>query len=178
MLNFTKSEILQISEPAKSTKLQIKQKLIAIGFSLLPMLIYFFLPLLFVVLTELLRMDYKIIVLIIAAITFVSTPEIYYEFGFDGINYGFACYLLFTVFISFLSPFLGFFSGVLSRRAEYRADCFAAENGYGDALVSALKKLAKNSYLCLNPHPLLVALTSSHPTVSQRIAALEKQKRD
>lgn len=55
MLNFTKSEILQISEPAKP---QIKQKLIAIGFSLLPMLIYFFLLLLFVILIELFRMDY------------------------------------------------------------------------------------------------------------------------
>lgn len=120
----------------------------------------------------------NIVICVLLAWLLVSKPEIYYDFGFDGINYGFACYLLFTVFISFLSPFFGFFSGVFSRRAEYRADCFAAENGYGDALVSALKKLAKNSYLCLNPHPLLVALTSSHPTVSQRIAALEKQKRD
>lgn len=116
----------------------------------------------------------NIVVCVLAAWALVSIPEIYQDFGFEGINYGFAFYLLANICLAFFSPLLSFFSGVLSRKAEYAADCFAAENGYGGALVSALKKLSKNAFLCLTPHPLLVALTSTHPTISQRIEALEK----
>ena len=115
----------------------------------------------------------NVIICVFAAWKLVSVPEIYLDFGFEGLNYGFAFYLLATVFLAFFSPFFGLLSGALSRRAEYAADRFAAENGYGEALISALKVLSKNSFVCLAPHPLLVALTSTHPTVSQRITALE-----
>ena len=73
-----------------------------------------------------------------------------------------------------MAPFVNLLSTRLSRKAEYAADRFAAENGYGPALISALKKLSRSSFACLNPHPLLVALSYSHPTVSQRAAAIEK----
>ncbi len=115
----------------------------------------------------------NIIIMALLAWGLVSVPEIYQDFGFASLNYGFAFYLLFSVCISCLSPLLGLLSGALSRRFEYSADRFAAENGYGDALISALKTLAKNSFVCLSPHPALVALTYSHPTVSQRVARLE-----
>ncbi|MCM1193676.1 MAG: M48 family metallopeptidase [Butyrivibrio sp.] len=115
----------------------------------------------------------NLVVMVLLVWTLVSVPEIYGYFGFDRVNYGFAFYLLGTVCLSFLSPFLGLFSAALSRRFEYRADRFAKEQGYGDALISALKVLARNSFICLSPHPLLVSLTYDHPTVSQRIGALE-----
>ena len=60
------------------------------------------------------------------------------------------------------------------RKFEYAADCFAAENGYGKELIAALKVLTRNTLSCLTPHPIVVKLTYSHPTVSQRIAAIEK----
>ncbi len=104
----------------------------------------------------------------------VSIPEIYTDFGFEGLNYGFAFILLSSVCLSALSPLISLFQSVLSRKFEYAADNFAKEQGYGKALISALKKLAKNNFSCLNPHPLIVLLTYSHPTVSQRIEALEK----
>lgn len=119
---------------------------------------------------------FHIVIYVLLAWALVSVPEIYGDFGFDGLNYGFAFYLLATVCLPFLMPLLGLFSNGLSRSAEYAADRFALENGYGTALVSALKVLSKNSFSCLTPHPLLVALTSSHPTVSQRIEALENTK--
>lgn len=104
----------------------------------------------------------------------VSLPEIYSDFGFDGLNYGFAFVLAFSVCLAFIGPFMNLlFSGV-SRKFEYAADKFAAENGYGGALVLALKKLAKNTLSCLTPHPVVVALTYDHPTISQRVEALEK----
>ncbi|WP_300714300.1 M48 family metallopeptidase [uncultured Acetatifactor sp.] len=103
----------------------------------------------------------------------VSKPEIYGDFGFQGLNYGFGFYLLSGVCLSFLSPFLGLFTNLFFRQFEYAADRFAAENGYGEALVSALKVLARNSFYCLSPHPVLETLTSSHPTISQRVAEIE-----
>ncbi len=104
----------------------------------------------------------------------VSVPEIYLNFGFDGVNYGFAFILAGAVCLSFISPFLGLFISLFSRKFEYAADKFAADNGYGEALISGLKKLAKNSYANLSPHPVVVALTYSHPTISQRVEYIEK----
>ncbi len=115
-------------------------------------------------------------VLLIAASLWavVSLPEIYRDFGFAGVNYGFAFVLAGTVILSFLSPFVGLFTSGMTRRAEYGADKFAVDAGYGPELVSALKKLAKNTLSCLSPHPVVVALTYSHPTISQRVEAMEK----
>lgn len=119
----------------------------------------------------------NIVLMVLVAWALVSAPAIYPDFGFAGLNYGFAFLLLSSVCLAFLSPFVGLFSSMLSRRFEYQADRFAAENGYGPALISALKVLARNSFICLTPHPLLVKLTYSHPTVSQRITALSEHKK-
>lgn len=120
----------------------------------------------------------NIVIMVLVAWALVSVPAIYPDFGFAGLNYGFAFLLLSSVCLAFLSPFVGLFSSMLSRRFEYQADRFAAENGYGPALISALKVLARNSFICLTPHPLLVKLTYSHPTVSQRITALMEHKKE
>ena len=100
-------------------------------------------------------------VLLIAASLWavVSLPEIYRDFGFEGVNYGFAFVLAGNVILSFLSPFVGLFTSGMTRRAEYAADKFAVDAGYGPELISALKKLAKNTLSCLSPHPVVVALT-------------------
>ena len=119
----------------------------------------------------------NIVIFVLLAWALVSVPDIYQDFGFQGLNYGFAFCLLGSVCLAFLSPFLGLFTNMLSRRFEYSADRFAAENGCGDALIHALKVLARNSFACLSPHPLLVALADSHPTISQRIAEIEAAER-
>lgn len=115
----------------------------------------------------------NVVIFVALAWALVSVPEIYSDFGFDGVNYGMAFILLSAVCLSFISPLLGLFIGAFSRKYEYAADRFAAENGYGEALISALKKLARNSFDRLNPHPLVVKLTYSHPTVSERIERIE-----
>lgn len=104
----------------------------------------------------------------------VSIPEIYADFGFTNINYGFVFIMLSSVVLSTLNPLLNLLQSALSRKFEYAADGFAKSQGYSKALISALKKLAKNNFSCLNPHPLIVFLTYTHPTISQRIDALEK----
>jgi len=105
----------------------------------------------------------------------VSLPEIYKDFGFDGVNYGFAFVLAGSVCLSFITPFVGLFTSALSRKFEYAADKFAVDNGCGPELISGLKKLVRNSFGSLAPHPVIVALTYSHPPISQRLAAMEKR---
>ena len=73
--------------------------------------------------------------------------------------------------ISFL---LGIFINILSRKNEYQADTFAKENGLGDALGEALRKLSVSSLSNLNPHPAYVFFHYSHPTLLQRLNNLKK----
>jgi len=79
-----------------------------------------------------------------------------------------------SVEFAFISPLFGLLVNYFSRRAEYRADAQAVKEGYGVQLISALKKLARQNYADLAPSPLLVKLEYSHPTLSQRIEAIEK----
>ena len=78
-----------------------------------------------------------------------------------------------SVEFALISPLFGLVMSWFSRRAEYRADAQAVQEGYGPALVSALKKLSRENFADLSPSPLLVALEYSHPTLSQRIDAIE-----
>jgi STE24 endopeptidase len=64
---------------------------------------------------------------------------------------------------------LDLFSNQLSRKFEYQADNFASANGFGNQLVSGLKKLSATSLSNLMPHPLYVFFHYSHPTLYQRI---------
>ena len=81
--------------------------------------------------------------------------------------------LMMSVEFALIAPLFGLVMSWFSRRAEYRADQQAVKEGYGPALVSALKKLAKENFSDLSPSPVLVALEYSHPTLSQRIDAIE-----
>ena len=107
-------------------------------------------------------------------VVFHITPA-FTAFGFDGLNYYFALSLL-TLFTWPLAQVLALVANRISRRHEYEADAFAAREGYGEALISALKKLNKDSLSNLNPHPLIVDLEYSHPTLSQRIEAIRENE--
>lgn len=96
------------------------------------------------------------------------------HFGFEAINYGFA-YILMGVGLGLVQPLLGLLINARSRKAEYRADRQAVQEGYGEALVEALKKLSRDNFAHLSPDPMLVVLEYSHPPLSQRIAAIEKE---
>ena len=104
----------------------------------------------------------------------VRTGAIYPDFGFDGVNYGMAILLGAEVLMSLVSPLLGLITNAAMRRAEYRADRQAKEEGYAEELISALKKLARENFANLSPSKTVVALTYSHPTIAQRIEALRK----
>ena len=76
--------------------------------------------------------------------------------------------------LGLVQPLTGMAMHAYSRFAEYRADHQAVEEGYGKALVEGLKKLAKENFAHLAPAKLLVVLEYSHPPLSERIEAIEK----
>ena len=117
----------------------------------------------------------QMIILGILAWLTLRTPEIFTAFGFSGVNYGFAIILIMSIEFALFAPLYGLLVNWLSRRAEYRADAQAVEEGYGRELVGGLKKLARQNYADLAPSPLLVKLEYSHPPLSRRIDAIEKQ---
>jgi STE24 endopeptidase len=76
--------------------------------------------------------------------------------------------LVIPVFTFFLQPLFAW----SSRRHEYEADNFAAEQTDASKLVSALVKLYKENASTLTPDPLHSAFYDSHPPAAMRIAHL------
>ncbi len=113
--------------------------------------------------------------LLMAVAAWISVRElgIHQAFGFDDVNYGFA-YILTGVFLSLIQPLTSLLMNAYSRRAEYRADKQAVCEGYGAAMVGALKKLARENFAELAPTRISVLLEYSHPPLSDRIKAVEE----
>jgi len=64
---------------------------------------------------------------------------------------------------------------MFSRRNEYAADRFATQTtGEPENLVEALKKLHSDNLSNLTPHPFYVFLNYSHPTLLQRVQAIQQ----
>lgn len=103
----------------------------------------------------------------------VRYPQLHTAFGFEGVNYGFA-YILLGIGLGLTQPLSSMAMNAYSRHAEFRADRQAVSEGYGKAMVTALKKLAKENFAHLAPSPINVVLEYSHPPLSQRIAEVEK----
>lgn len=80
--------------------------------------------------------------------------------------------LAFGILYSPVSFVLGIFMNILSRKNEYEADKFAAENFAVEPLIEGLKKLSVKSLSNLLPHKWYVFFNYSHPTLLQRIKAL------
>ncbi len=102
---------------------------------------------------------------------------LYTAFGFSRISFHAILVLLGLCSGAFTFMFTPFFS-LLSRRYEYQADRFAAEQVKKGAffLKNALIGLSKDNLSNLTPHPLYSFYYYSHPTLAERIGALEKIK--
>ena len=111
---------------------------------------------------------FNIVMIVVFAWLLVRFPEIYADFGYIGVNYGFAFILLMESVLPVVSILLGLISSIHSRKAEYRADEQAFKEGYAEQLITALKKLNRENFGNLNPDPLVVLLKYSHPTLLQR----------
>jgi STE24 endopeptidase len=80
----------------------------------------------------------------------------------------------FGILFSPISGITGLFMSLYSRKNEYEADAYARDTYSGPALASALKKLSVDSLSNLYPHPAYIFFHYSHPTLLQRLGALDK----
>jgi len=81
--------------------------------------------------------------------------------------------IAFGVLYSPISEITGIIMNYISRKFEYQADNYAKEFYNGNALISSLKKLSKNSLSNLTPHKTNVFVHYSHPTLLQRVINLK-----
>ena len=121
---------------------------------------------------QLLNIGYLLILATAIWLTVIS-PAIYVEFGFNTINYGMS-YILAGTAIGLLQPAISLVLNAISRAHEYDADRQAVKEGYGEAMIRAFKKLAKDNFAHLAPSRINVVLEYSHPPISDRIDAVRK----
>ena len=116
----------------------------------------------------------NLLVMAVVAWLSVKFPEFHTQFGFAEINYGYA-YILIGALLGLTQPLMSLFTNWNSRRAEYKADKQAVKEGYGRAMIDALKKLARDNFSHLSPSKINVVLEYSHPPLADRIEAVEKE---
>jgi len=106
---------------------------------------------------------------------FVGSPELSAALGVETPNFHIGL-IAFGILYSPISMITGLAMNVFSRRNEYQADAFAAQYFDKNELASALKKLSVKNLSNLRPHPAYVFFHYSHPTLLQRLKALNKNK--
>ncbi len=80
----------------------------------------------------------------------------------------------FSILFSPISTIIGIVMSLISRKNEYEADEYAATTFSKEHIQHALKKLSNHNMTNLTPHPAYVFVHYSHPTLLQRLTALEK----
>ena len=116
----------------------------------------------------------NMLIMAVMAWASVNFSALHTQFGFAEINYGFAI-ILTGIFLTLTQPLSAMIMNAYSRKAEYRADSQAVKEGYGEAMIGALKKLARENFAELAPTRVSVLLEYSHPPLADRISAIEKQ---
>jgi len=81
--------------------------------------------------------------------------------------------LAFGILYSPVSTLLSIMGNVYSRKNEYEADEYAVRTYGGEPLKTALKKLTSDTLSNLLPHPWYVFVHYSHPTLLQRLKAMD-----
>ena len=81
--------------------------------------------------------------------------------------------LAFGILYSPISTLLGILSNMYSRKNEYEADEYAVSTYAKEPLQTALKKLTSDNLSNLLPHPWYVFVHYSHPTLLQRLTAMD-----
>ena len=121
-------------------------------------------------------MSFAMTFLMFGVIGYLSQSAWFYEgFGFcEASGFG-PVLLMFSMFSGLFTFWLNPILNALSRKHEYEADKFASNLCESpDYLCSALKKLHKENLGNPVPHPVYSAFYYSHPTLAERIDALQK----
>jgi STE24 endopeptidase len=102
----------------------------------------------------------------------IDAPWFYSGLGVPAQNTTLALILFFLVMPVFAFPFSPL-NSYFSRRHEFEADAYAAENADAGELSRALVKLYQDNASTLTPDPLHSLFYDSHPPAAQRIARLQ-----
>lgn len=104
---------------------------------------------------------------------FYDKPEFFQAFSITtGSNH--IALLLFMIVTPYFTYFLTPFSSWSSRKNEYEADQFAAENASAKELIGALLQMYKDNSSTLTPHPWYSKFYFSHPPAAERVKFLER----
>ena len=103
----------------------------------------------------------------------IDKPWFYQGLGLEGVPHiGVAVLLFFLLLPVFTFP-LTPIGSMVSRKHEFEADAFAAEQTRASDLISALVKLYRDNASTLTPDPLHSMIYDSHPPAAIRIAHLK-----
>ncbi len=84
--------------------------------------------------------------------------------------------IAFGILFEPISLVIGILMNLLSRKNEYEADAFAVQTAQKPAFINALIRLSTDNLSNLRPHPAYVFFHYSHPTLLQRIEAIQKYR--
>ncbi|MEJ5224985.1 MAG: M48 family metallopeptidase [Anaerolineales bacterium] len=104
----------------------------------------------------------------------LQSPALAQSFGLSGVHFGFSL-ILFSILIAPVELLLSLPVNAISRRAEYAADAFAAQQAGAQPTLRALRTLAQENLANLNPHPLYILLHYTHPPIPARLRAIQAQ---
>lgn len=102
-----------------------------------------------------------------------GNPDLFKSFGY---NDGMPLIIGLILFHNLLEPIndlLSPFENMVSRRFEYQADAFAKGQGMGEELGEALVAISISNLSNMSPDPLYSAWNYSHPTLFERLDALQ-----
>jgi len=104
---------------------------------------------------------------------FINNTQLFAAFKMQNSSI-YASLIFFSLLYSPIDLILSFLGNKLSRKHEFEADAFAQESiGSGKHLIEGLKKLTVTNLGNLTPHPFTVWLNYSHPSVLERIHAID-----
>lgn len=126
---------------------------------------------------NLIQMVLMLSVYILGIMIFLDNEVFSFAFEFSEISYGFNL-ILYMIFLSVFTLIINIPLSYISRKFEYQADAYAAQNYSDEMLISALKVLSRENFSNLTPHPLYVKFYYSHPPLKERIANIKSLKKD
>ena len=101
----------------------------------------------------------------------IKQDAFYHALGVDNAS-TYMALILFSMVMPLLSLYLQPVMSYLSRKHEFEADNFAAEQSQPQTLIAALVKLYRDNANTLTPDPLYSAFHDSHPPAPVRVAHL------
>ena len=104
---------------------------------------------------------------------FISNPLLSNAIGVETPSFHIGL-IAFGLLYSPISEITGLIMNYFSRMFEYQADDYAKTTYKGEPLITSLKKLSKNNFSNLTPHPAYVFMHYSHPTLLERVTNLKK----